>query len=131
MQTSSFTVNDRATPSPVAHTFVPRDAQPGFAVFAEPGATMVGEKTFVVRWRTSPGRRHVRVTFAVPIVATETVNGVDMPKVQRMMLIDCNFRFDETTSEQERADAVGMFAQSLSGTNNVFNKTITGLEAIW
>lgn len=130
MQTGSFSVNDRAT-TPVAHTFTPRGAPTGMARFAEAGPTAIGEKTLSVRWRDSETRRNVRLTFAVPVVVTETINGVNRVKVERTSFVDANFRFDTMATEQERKDTVGMFANMLAASVTVIDKTLTGLEDIW
>lgn len=129
-QASSITVNDRET-TPVAHTFAPRQIVPGAATFVEAASVPIGEKTLIIRTRKSDTRYFVRVTLACPVLVTETINGVSVPKVPRVTFIDATFRYDDTSSEQERKNAVGMFANALAATQAVVNPTLTQLEGIW
>jgi hypothetical protein len=46
-------------------------------------------------------------------------------------LIDATFRFDDTSSLQERQNAVGMFANALASSQTVVDSTLTKLEGIW
>lgn len=130
MQIGTFTVNDRET-TPVAHSFVPRDVPGNMAVFAEAGATPIGEKLYTVRWRNTPDRRNVRITFAMPVTVNETINGVTRTAVDRLAYFDGNFRFDTRLTEQERKNFVGMLANSFGPSIAVIDKTLTGLESIW
>lgn len=130
MQIGNFTVNDRES-TPVAHTFGPRDAPGNMAIFAETGATAIGEKLYTVRWRNTPDRRNVRITFAMPVTVNETINGVTRTSVDRLAYFDGNFRFDTKLTEQERKNFVGMLANSFAASVTVVDKTLTGLESIW
>lgn len=127
---SSITVNDRQ-PTPGPHTYAPRAVIPGTATFVEAASVPIGERTLTIRHRKSGTRFYSRITLAVPVLVTETINGVQVPKVPRISFIDANFRFDDTSSTQERADAVGMFANLLAANQNVVNSTVVGLEGIW
>lgn len=127
---ASIVVNDRES-TPVAHTFAPRQVIPGAATFVEAASVPIGERTLTIRQRKSGNRYLSRITLAVPVLVTETINGVAVPKVPRVAFIDANFRFDDTSTAQERANAVGMFANALAANQTVVNATVTGLEGIW
>lgn len=129
-QAASITVNDRAT-TPVAHTFAPREIQTGLASFVEAAAVPIGERRLSLRWRKTGKRFYQRVTLSVPALVMETINGVSVPTVPRVILIDCTFRFDETSTEQERKDAVGMFANALASSQPVIDGTVVKLEGVW
>lgn len=129
-QAASIVVNDRAT-TPVAHTFAPRRLETGLASFVEAGSVPIGERQLTIRWRKSGNRFYQRVTLTSPALVTETINGVGVPTVPRVALIDATFRFDDTSTEQERKDAVGMFANALAASQTVVDKTVVGLEGIW
>lgn len=129
-QAASVTINDRAN-TPVAHTFAPRRIENGLASFVEAAAVPIGEKTLTVRWRKTGKRFYQRVTLSVPALVLETVNGVSVPTVPRVALIDATFRFAETSTEQERKDAVGMFHNALAAAQPVLNGTLVNLEGIW
>lgn len=130
-QAANITVNDRA-PTPVAHTFTPRDVDKGVATFVEAATVPMGDKTLSIRWRVGENKRYYyRLVLTYPVMVTETVNGVAVPKVVRNALADVNFRFDESCSEQERKDTVGMIANALASTVDVVNSTLVKREGIW
>lgn len=129
-QAASITVNDRES-TPVAHIFAPRAIVPGAATFVESGTVPIGEKTLIVRHRKSGTRFHTRITLAVPTLVTETINGVSVPKVPRTAFLDLNIRFDDTSTLQERKNAVGMLANALAASQTVIDSTCCGLEGIW
>lgn len=130
-QAANITVNDRES-TPVAHVFAPSSPIPnGGMVFAEAATIPKAERQLSIRVRKSNGRRYVRVVLTAPVLVTETVNGVAVPTVPRMSLIDATFRFDDTSTEQERANAVGMFANALATSQAVVNSTLVRTESIW
>lgn len=129
-QAASITVNDRQA-TPVAHTFAPRQVAPGSALFVESASVPIGEKSLIVRTAKKGTRYTTRITFAVPVLVTETVNGVAVPTVPRSSFVDCTFRFDDTSTLQERKDTVGMFYNMLAATQTVIDGSVTNLEGIW
>lgn len=129
-QAASIVVNDRKT-TPVAHTFAPRRVENGLASFIEAAAVPIGESNLTLRWRKSGKRFYQRVTLSVPALVMETINGVSVPTVPRVALIDVTFRFDDTSTAQERADAIGMFQNALSASQPVINGTLANLEGVW
>lgn len=129
-QAASIAVNDREA-TPVAHTFAPRAIAPGVATFVESNSVPIGEKTLTIRTRKNGSRYYTRIVLAAPVLVNETINGVSVPKVPRVALVDCTFRFDDTSTQQERSNVVGMFANALAASQTVVNPTLTGLEGIW
>lgn len=115
----------------MAHIFTPRQIVPGAATFVETASVPIGERSLVIRTRKSGSRYYVRVTLASPTLVTETVNGVAVPKVPRVAFIDATFRFDDTSTLQERKNAVGMFANALAASQTVVDGSLTNLEGIW
>lgn len=129
-QATSITVNDRES-TPVAHVFAPRQIAPGTAVFVEGGTVPIGERKLTIYNRNANGKYRVRIRLEAPTLVTETVNGVNVPKVPRTCYAEVNFTFDETSSLQERKNCVGMFANALAASQTMVDSTITGLEGIW
>ena len=129
-QAASIVVNDRET-TPVAHTFAPRSVAPGSATFVEANSVPIGEKQLIIRSQKKGSRYHSRITLSVPTLVTETINGVSVPKVPRTAFVAIDFRFDDTSSLQERKNAVGMIANALAASNTVVDGAVTGLEGIW
>lgn len=130
-QISSIVVADRATPTPVNHTFGFADKVPGKALFREAASVGIGDKVITVSWRQSADKRYARVMLTVPVLVTETVNGVAMPKVRNVDLIDCTFRFSRIGSAQERKDLIGMFANALASTQTGLMGVLVDGEGVW
>lgn len=130
-QAAVITVNDRTSPTPVAHSFEPHTGDTGVFTFRESASSAIGDALLSIRWRKSKGKHYQRVMLTVPILVNETVNGVSVPKVPRVALIDATFRFDELSTVQERANAVGMFASALASSQTVVNDTLVNLNGIY
>lgn len=127
-------LTDRAT-TPVNHTFTPvnRIGEDGLIV-AESNGTKVGEprlSIFPAKGGDNGAKYKSRLLFVVPTVATETVNGVSYPKVVRNAVIEATFSFDKSSTLQERADCVGMFASGLAANKVLVNDVIVKLEGIY
>lgn len=122
-------LTDRAS-TPVNHTFAPRDLSNGVAVLVESTGVPVGDSVYTISLRKTVGSRYkVTSQLTVPIVQTETINGIASPKVVRQTIVKCTFDFEGTSTEQERKDAVGMFASSLLASNTFCNDINTKLQA--
>lgn len=129
-QIANLVLTDRAA-TPVNHTFTPRDAAGGKGVLVSNTGVTVGEKRFTIASSVnSNGKTIVRGKLILPVVATETINGVSMPKVVRVAYANFDLSFDATSTEQERKDAVGMLASSLDASKWV-NDVTTKNETVY
>lgn len=129
----SLVINDRAA-TPVAHTFAPAGFRDNgiVAVLAEAvGGTPVAERTYSISHRRVNGRMKTRMVLTVPVIQTETINGISKPKVVRASVVDATFTFSLDSTEQERADTVGMFADSLATSKVVVNDVVVKAQNIW
>lgn len=128
----NLVLTDRATPTPVNHTFTPYgiDAN-GVGIVQETGATLIGAPRFTVARRVAGKRYHATLRMTVPVVQTETINGIDYPKVVRRAHVDATFTFDEASSEQERKDAVGMFQSALDPSKVLTNDVLIKLQTVY
>lgn len=128
---SSFTVNDRAT-TPVAHTFTPVmiDAN-GVASWKESSGVPVGEKYFTLSNKLSNGKYRVKAVLKCPIVQTQTINGISSSIVVRTAYAELNLTFDQTSSLQERADAVGQLYNAMAASQTMMDGVLTGLGNIY
>lgn len=130
---TTITVNDRES-TPVAHAFTPRGDIAGAvgATFRTVANTLIEEESLILRWGTSQnGRRTARVTIADPYVVTETINGVNVPKVLGVGFVDLNIRFDADVPLQQRKNLVGMLANLLASSQAVVEPVVTGVEGVW
>lgn len=130
-QFTTLVLTDRAA-TPVARTFVPKDERNGvYTVVNSPSGIPVGEMRYSLSTRRVNGRVKTRAVFAVPVVQTETINGISKPKVVREAIIDASFTFSADSSEEERNNAVGMFADSLGTGKVLVNDTVVKAQGIY
>jgi len=130
-QLQNLVLTDRAA-TPVAHTFTPKSKENGVAVVAKSTGVPIGDPKYTISTgKTAAGRMKSTVKLAVPIVQTQTINGVSTPVVVRTAYVDATFSFASDSSLQERKDAVGMFASSLASTATLVDGVLTAGEGIW
>jgi hypothetical protein len=128
-QLTAFSLNDRET-VPVAHAFVPNGAPGGVGKMVRSNGIPVGNEVLTLSTRPVGKRYKGKIVIAVPVVQTQTINGVSTPTVVRTAYIECNTTFDETSTEQERANVVGMLYNALAPSNTVVNSTLVKLEYV-
>lgn len=131
-QLQSIVLTDRAG-TPVDHTFAPVGIDPktGVAEVAESSGVAIGDKRLTISTRKTRERRRVSMRLVLPVVATETINGIEYPKIVRTNYANLDFNFDAASSTQERDDTVGMLASSLATTKTLVDGTVVNLEGIY
>lgn len=128
----NLVLTDRTPVTPVDHTFVPRDIDAqGVGTVVSNAGTPIGEERATVSMKKRGTRYVGEVRLTLPVVATETINGVDSPLVVRTAFAVCTFTFDEKSTSQERKDAVGMLASALGTTKTLVNDTLINLEGVY
>lgn len=125
-------LTDRAA-TPVAHTFTPGELTNGVAVVKKPDASglPVTESRYSISRRATKDRYKVTVKFYVPVVQTETINGVGRPVIVRESYAEATFNFPKTSSEAERNNVTGMFASSFAVTNVLVHDTVVKGDGIY
>jgi hypothetical protein len=130
-QLQNLVLTDRKA-TPVAHTFVPRDIEGRSAQVVEAGATPIGDNVVIITHNTTKnGRRTINVRLVLPVVATETINGISSPKLLRTAYAKAEFNFAPDSTEAERNDAVGMFADAMGTGKALINDTVVKLQGIY
>lgn len=130
-QLQNIVLTDRAA-TPVNHTFVPRDIVAGVGTVTEVTGTPIGENRLSVSLKKTPSGRYKGILkLDVPIVQTQTINGVSTPVVVRTSYAEVAFSFDATSSEQERKDAVGMLESALGSSKTLVNDSIVKLQGVY
>lgn len=129
---TALVVSDRAA-TPVAHTFTPDgDDTNGVAVFVEKTGLAIGDKKATLSLRRSNDKIRPSIRFAIPVVVTQTINGVSQSVVDRTAYAELNFTFDAGSTPQERKDIVGFLYNSLAPTGQTMvNDMIVNYENIW
>lgn len=124
-------LKDRAT-TPVDHTFTPESVKDGVGSVIETSGVPIGNSRLSVSSRKLPsGKYKAEVRLAVPTVATETINGVANPKILREAYASATFTFDQSSTEAERNNVVGMFADAFGTGKVLVNDTVVKLQGVY
>jgi len=132
-QLQQIQVQDRQT-TPVTHTFLPSGIdRNGVAKVTEYTGVPIAEPSITLSRNENATTQKVknRMVMRVPVVQTETINGIATPKVVREVIADFTFTFHKTSSEAERNDAIGMFQKSLDITKTLTNDLFIKNQAIY
>lgn len=128
---SAITVNDRAA-TPLAHTFTPDKEDNGVWIFREATGVVKADPTITVKSpKRQNGKLRTNLWFRVPVVQTETLNGIASPKQVRVSYVTLEITFDENSSLQERKDVVGFVYNSLATSQTMLNAVLTQAEGLY
>lgn len=126
-------LKDRTPTTPVDHTFTPESVTDGVGIVTETSGVPIGNSRLSVSSRklANSGKYKAEVRLVIPTVVTETINGVSVPKVAREAFASATFTFDPASSEQERNDLVGMFADAFATGKTLVNDTVIKLQGVY
>lgn len=126
-QLQTLVLTDRAT-TPVNHTFTPRDIQGNVATVAESTGVPIGDNRVTVSLgKTASNRYKPTVKFTFPVMAS--VDGVST--VVRTAYAELTLSFDNTSTEAERNNVVGMVQSALAANKPLIHDTIVKLEGVY
>lgn len=129
---TNLVINDRTSPTPVAHTYTPDgDDTNGVHSFSEKTGIPAGNPRFTAQLRRSNGKIRPTLRLQIPIVQTQTINGISSPVVVRTAYAEVAFTFDGLSLEQERKDCVGLLANALAASQTQINNLLTVPEDIY
>lgn len=131
-QLQNLVITDRTPVTPVNLTFVPRDVnRDGIGTVVNNAGTPIGEKLVTVSMKETNNKFRGELRLTLPVVATETINGISAPRVVRTAYVSATFSFEKTSTKQERDDAVGLLASALGVSKTLVNDAIVNLEAVY
>jgi len=126
----AISLNDRET-TPVAHVFNPHDSVNGVGIVKNTTGVPLGAETLTVSMRGSPnGRYRGKVNLTVPVVQTETINGISTPVVVRTAYVSLEVTFSDKSTLQERDNVIGMLADALAPSKTLVNDALVKLEGV-
>lgn len=129
-QLQQLVLTDRAA-TPVAHTFTPVDIQQNVGTVSERTGSPVADPVYSISNRRSGDNFKVTIKMSVPVVQNETINGITRPIVVRSAYVQATFTFSKDSTEEERDNVVGMFADSLGTGKALVNDTLVKLEGVY
>jgi hypothetical protein len=127
----SVVLTDRTPVTPANLTFNPRNSVDGVGEVVANAGTPVGEKRLTVSMKQTGKRFKGEVRLTLPVVVTEVINGVSAPKVVRTSYVNLSASFDETSTEQERTDAIGLMASALGTGKVLINDALVKVEGVY
>lgn len=128
----SLVLTDRKS-TPVNYTLQPvaRMGDVGIVAAADSSGASVTEIRLEIAQKRTQTRMRPRLKLRVPVIVTETVNGVATPKLLREAFFEGSFSFALDSTEAERNDLVGMLASALINTKVLVNDTIVKSQSIY
>lgn len=129
-QLQQLVLTDRAA-TPVAHTFTPVDIQQNVGTVSERTGSPVADPIYSISNRRSGDNFKVTIKMSVPVVQNETINGISRPIVVRSAYVQATFTFSKDSTEEERDNVVGMFADSFGTGKALVNDTLVKLEGVY
>lgn len=128
---ANLVVNDRAG-TPVAHTYSPDgDDTNGVHIWSEKTGVPAGNPRYTASLRQSNGKYRPTLKLTLPVVQTQTINGIASPTVVRTAYVEVNFTFDSLSTTQERADAVGLMYNSMAAAQTQINDLVVNLSDVY
>ena len=128
---ANLVINDRAA-TPVAHTYSPDgDDANGTHIWSEKTSVPAGNPQFTASLKQSGGQYRPTLRIKVPVVQTQTINGVSSPVIVRTAYIEVSARFDGLSTSQERADAVGLMVNSMAASQTQINDLLVNLSDVY
>lgn len=125
-------LKDRATPTPIDHTFNPYGVENGVATLVENTGVPVGNPrlTMSQNRNNNTGRHKTVVKFAIPVMGQVVVNGVTQDAVLRTAYADLTFNWDVASTAIERKRLIQHVAD-LCTTGPTKDSILVDLEGFW
>lgn len=98
---SSLTVSNGLTP-PTNFVFTPKSFDKGVVTLRNLGTTLLEERKITYSARETPQAYIGDVRIALPIVVTDVINGVSVPRVDRVEGGSVNLRFTRKSTVDDR-----------------------------
>lgn len=126
-QLQTLVITDRTTPTAVNYTLLPVNEEGGVGTVAVTDASgaQITETRFSIARRVLNGKR-ARSTLKLyqPIIATEVVNGVSMPKIVDECFFDGTITFGPTVTEVQRNNFMGLLESLFKSTKPLVHDTV-------
>lgn len=131
-QLTEVVLTDRQTPTPASRTFIPRLIEAGVGTLATQTPVPIGENRLTVSTRRTPSGSYKSVVkMAIPVVQDSVLGGVSRPVVVRTAYASVEFTFDQTSTQQERDDLVGLVHDALASGKAVLHDSIVNLQGVY
>lgn len=126
-------LTDRS-PTPVNRTFKPAGRNPSTGVVTlahSIDGSVLNRMIVTISHRKVGGKMKTRMVLSVPVVQTETINGISSSKIVRQSFYDGTYTFALNSTKQERNDVVGMVASAHLSTKPLINDILVEGEDVF
>jgi len=133
-QFQTLTVAKRSAPAvPIVLKPLFKSADGTVFTVALPDASGVGlsELSMSISARRVNGKQKTTEKFTMPTVVTETINGVAVPRVVRTARCTLTWEFENTHTDAERNDFVGVVLTAHDPADILTNDTIVKGEGVY
>lgn len=114
------------------HTFNPAGlTDTGTDLFLSSTGTPIADKRLTVSIKDTAKRKSAQVKLTLPVVQTETVNGISSPVVVRSAYVTLDVSFDRRSTDAERADAVAFISSATLDTQTLLQSVLVDLERLF
>lgn len=113
--------------TPVTHTFKPRSLKNDVAELVVDSGVPIGNERLTLSLRKSGSYYKGEARLILPELATETINGVDRSTVVRTNSVRIEVQFAESSTRQERDNAIGLAYSLLADGRAMVDETFVDL----
>lgn len=129
---TNLILKDQTDPTPVDHTFRPNgDDANGVHQYWETGVVPAGRPTFTISLNRGKDVIRATIRLAVPVLQTQTINGIATPVVVRTARIEMSTIFASNSTGQERKDAIAFLRNALAPDQTQIYQLLVDAEEIW
>lgn len=118
---ANLVVKDRAaTPNSITYNMFEKNVDGTFRWRVATGTPISDPKISIRSRLTAAGKQNYKIGIAVPVVQTQTVNGVSSPVLLRTAYINVDMTFDQASTATERSYIVNYLSTLLDPTQNAW-----------
>lgn len=129
---TSVVLTDRATPTPVAHTYVPVNvSSAGVAEFRESSGVLLGANTISISHKSAGSKQQGDVRYVFNKMGTETLNGVARPVLLDTATVFLKTSFTDKSDQAFRDYVLAVVQRSLDTTGSIIYDVLVDQEPVY
>lgn len=91
----------------------------------------VGDSILTMSLRQTPSGYKAKLKLVVPVVVTETINGVASPLVARQNWVSSEFFFSDKSTLAERQELIAQWADIFDADQTLIQSVVASLEGLY
>ena len=131
-QLQNLVLTDRTPVTPVDHTFTPFEVRDNVGSVVKTTGVPIGDPRATVSMKRNGANKYKgQFRLSMPVVQDEDLSAGLPAKVVRTAYADLTFTFDDTSTEQERKNIIGMVADALDPAQTLVNDAFVKLQGVY